>query len=192
MRCLYSRNNQLYKQSGQAKATSYTSRSSTGNRLYKKRKQVTLAAQAQAISYTSSTSTGNQLLTRRQVYTQRKPRKPVIHAATAQATSSSRTSNQLHRQPVTQATSYLWQRVFVSWIACITACLCFGCVCNWLPVLALPVQPQQSIIRAIRPSKSNQLYKQPKHKQTIIQEVQAQATSYTGSASTGNQLHQQR
>ena len=79
-----------------------------------------------------------------------------------------------------------------SWIACITGCLCFGCVYNWLPVLALPVQPQQSVIQAIRPSKGNQLYKQPKHRQPVIQEAQAQETSYTGNASTGNQLYTQR
>ena len=193
LRCLYSRNNQLYKQSGQAKATSYTSSPSTSRRLYKKckhRQPVTLAAQAQAASYTSSASTGNQLLTRRQIYTQRKHRQPVIHTATAQATSSARTSNQLHRQPVTQATSYMWQRVLGSWIACITACLCFGCVCNWLPVLALPVQPQQSGIQANRPSKGNQLYTQRQHRQPVIQTApaiqttQSRATSYTTRAIT--------
>ena len=79
-----------------------------------------------------------------------------------------------------------------SWIACITGCLCFGCVYNWLPVLALPVQPQQPVIQAIQPSTGNQLYRQPKHRQPVIQAAQAQATSYTGSASTGNQLYTQR
>ena len=42
------------------------------------------------------------------------------------------------------------------------------------------------------PASWRQLYKQPKHRQPVIQEAQAQATSYTGSASTGNQLYQQR
>ena len=79
-----------------------------------------------------------------------------------------------------------------SWIACITGCLCFGCVYNWLPVLALPVQPQQPVIQAIQPSTGNQLYRQPKHRQPVIQAAQAQATSYTRSASTGNQLYTQR
>ena len=77
-------------------------------------------------------------------------------------------------------------------VACITGCLCFGCVYNWLPVLALPVQPQQPVIQAIQPSTGNQLYRQPKHRQPVIQAAQAQATSYTGSASTGNQLYTQR
>ena len=78
-----------------------------------------------------------------------------------------------------------------SWIACITGCQCFGCVYNWLPVLALLVQPQQPVIQAIQPSTGNQLYRQPRHRQPVIQAAQAQATSYTGSASTGNQLHRQ-
>ena len=75
-----------------------------------------------------------------------------------------------------------------SWIACITGCLCFGCVYNWLPVLALPVQPQQPVIQAIQPSTGNQLYRQPKHRQPVIQAAQAQATSYTGNPGTKHTL----
>ena len=46
-------------------------------------------------------------------------------------------------------------------------------------------------------STGNQLYKQRKHRQPVIQAAQAQATSYTrsastGNASTGNQLYRQR
>ena len=37
----------------------------------------------------------------------------------------------------------------------------------------------------------NKLYKQPKHKQPVIQAAQADATSYTSSASTSNQLYKQ-
>ena len=37
-------------------------------------------------------------------------------------------------------------------------------------------------------STSNQLYKQTKHRKPVIQAAQAQATSYTLSPSTGNQL----
>ena len=38
-------------------------------------------------------------------------------------------------------------------------------------------------------STANQLYRQRKHKQPVIQVKQAQAISYTGSASTSNQLY---
>ena len=38
-------------------------------------------------------------------------------------------------------------------------------------------------------STANQLYRQRKHKQPVIQVGQAQAVSYTGSASTSNQLY---
>ena len=37
-------------------------------------------------------------------------------------------------------------------------------------------------------STSNQLYKQTKHRKPVTQAAQAQATSYTRSPSTGNQL----
>ena len=59
--------------------------------------------------------------------------------------------------------------------------LCFepASVCRWNCMY--PIQ-----------SKCNQLYRQRKHRQPLIQAAQAQATSYTGSASTGNQLQRQR
>ena len=51
-------------------------------------------------------------------------------------------------------------------------------------MLVLPVQPQQPVTQAIQPSTGNQLYRQPKHRQPVIQAAQAQATSDTRSAST--------
>ena len=40
-------------------------------------------------------------------------------------------------------------------------------------------------------STGNQLYRQRKHRQPVIQAAKAQAASYTGSASTGNKLYRE-
>ena len=95
--CLYSRNNQLYRQSNQAQASSYTLH----------RQPVIHAAKAQAISYTGSAGTGNQLHRQAQA-----EQTQASNYTDAQATSYTgnhlhrqrKQGSQLHRQPVTQAT----------------------------------------------------------------------------------------
>ena len=46
------------------------------------------------------------------------------------------------------------------------------------------------VVRAIQPSTAHQLYRQLRHRQPVTEAARAQATSYTGSASTGNELLQ--
>ena len=63
---------------------------------------------------------------------------------------------------------------------------------NWLPVLGLPVQLVACAWLDCLYNWLLRLYRQRKHRQPVIHAAQAQAISYTGSPSTGNQLYKQR
>ena len=92
----------------------------------------------------------------------------------------------------------LWllvQLVACARAACITCCLYLDCPYNWLPVVGRQdVSKTRQDVPKTRPrrlpdappSTDNQLHRQHKHRQPVIQ-----ATSYTSSPSTGNQLYRQ-
>ena len=69
-----------------------------------------------------------------------------------------------------------------------TDCLCLGCTITGCLCLGWVYTTSYTG----NPSTGNQLYRQSKHRQPVIQAAQAQATRYTVSPSTGNQLYKQR
>ena len=106
---------------------------------------------------------------------------------------------------------YNWyQLVACARAAYVTCCLYLDCSYNWLPVVgrqdisktrqdaprraqdASPTPNQaQATSYTGNTSTGNQLYRQPRHRQPVIQAAQVQATIYTGSPSSGSHLYKQ-
>ena len=107
----------------------------------------------------------------------------------------------------------LWllvQLVACARAACITCCLYLDCPYNWLPVVGrqdvsktrqdaprraqdasqTPNQAQATSYTG-NTSTGNQLYRQPRHRQPVIQAAQVQATIYTHSPSSSSHLYKQ-
>ena len=149
-----------------AQTTSYTRRQSTGNELHRQ------STQAQAISFVVSASTGYQL------FKQRKHKQPVIYADRAHTTSYTRrqsTSNELHRQS-TQAQA-----------------ISFAVSASTGYQLLKQRKHRQPVIQAaLAHATSSTSNPGPDNEQLILQESEAQATSYTGTQahkrSIGHQL----